>query len=159
MAVQNIHLLGPWLLVGVSFLVGCSLDPRVNQGIDGELLVYVARFEDLSNRAIGDIPVGFGPMDKGEDAGECMTYYEISGTYREVIIERSWWVANRNDLTREMLIFHELGHCVLDCAHDTTLEEGIPKSVMYPMAGAISPPHYATYREKYFENLLKCATE
>ena len=48
-----------------------------------------------------------------------------------VKINRALW-KTLNSAHREELIFHELGHCVLDRLHDTTLVGGIPKSVMYP---------------------------
>lgn len=47
------------------------------------------------------------------------------------INERSWKKLNR--IEKKLLIYHELGHCVLDRRHDESIFiNGEPKSIMHP---------------------------
>lgn len=57
-----------------------------------------------------------------------------------------------DDIGREMLMFHELGHCALAIEHDrTTARNGQPKSLMYP--NLFDPYWYARYREHYLNQM------
>lgn len=98
-----------------------------------------------------DLPVNFDETPPGE-IGLCVTYHRVTGTYREVLIDRSSWFF-MDHWQREMLVFHELGHCVLGRKHDSTLINGWPRSLMYPQAAAISSSRYKTYRDFYVKEL------
>lgn len=49
------------------------------------------------------------------------------------------------------VVFHELGHCSLNLAHDNEMENGMPKSIMHYMAFGME-----TY---YFKNIEKYVLE
>jgi hypothetical protein len=53
-----------------------------------------------------------------------------------------------------MLMFHELGHCVLDLPHNSSaMLNGTPLSIMYP--SLFSPYAYSKYRPQYLDYLAK----
>lgn len=55
---------------------------------------------------------------------------------------------------REMLIFHELGHCVLNLEHDRSLDsDGVPNDLMYPVN--FDSLYYFRYRKFYLDHLFK----
>lgn len=55
-----------------------------------------------------------------------------SGEWRYVAIKKSYWDA-ASSFQRTVLIYHELGHCLLNREHNSTLLEGkCPSSFMHP---------------------------
>lgn len=76
-------------------------------------------------------------------------------TPANIVFDDKWW----NDATffqREQLVFHELGHCVLNRGHKdskviTTLGE-IPSSIMYDHV--IEPEIYVRHRNEYILELF-----
>lgn len=106
-------------------------DPRTISGINSEMLPYVQYFESLLGRGIGDIPIQFVRL-QGSAVGECVSW---SSEYKEIRIDPDYWITLENS-TRESLIFHELGHCVLNRDHDTEMMDYhsllVPDSYMYP---------------------------
>lgn len=81
--------------------------------IENEFQPYVDKFFDLLGRT-EDIIVEF--TNDEEYAGVC--YYWLVGS-NEIKINRKYW-SNINDEMREQLMFHELGHCVLERDHDNS---------------------------------------
>ena len=58
------------------------------------------------------------------------------------------------DAEQEELLFHELGHCLLNRDHDETyLTNNIPSSIMYP--DVIRNDIYIKYRAYYWKELFK----
>lgn len=55
---------------------------------------------------------------------------------------------------REMLLFHELGHCVLNLEHDKSLDSaGVPNDIMYPIN--FDSIYYFKYRKFYLDRMFK----
>ncbi|PIK15164.1 hypothetical protein [Halobacteriovorax sp. JY17] len=112
---------------------------------------YITAFEkeaakNLSepNFKVGDIPINFGDTTKDEFDGVCNTYSD--GT-KEILIKKSWWEST-DKTQREIMIFHELGHCRLGRDHDeeivtTSSNKTYKTSVMNPVI-----PHSDIYLEK-----------
>jgi len=78
---------------------------------------YIINFEKHAIRLglgsgfkVGDIPINFGDA-KGHSA-ICISY---QNGQHEVLIDRSAWKIVKN---REIIVFHELGHCKLELDHD-----------------------------------------
>ena len=103
-------------------IVGCgqqqqSGDPRTIHGIDPAFTQYVQEFEAyIPGGNIGDIPIGFAAQS-GQVIGVCEIW--TSG-YRDIKVDPTFWNGTSDEYTRRSLIFHELGHCVLDRAHLAT---------------------------------------
>lgn len=82
---------------------------------------YIASFEKEAAQTleepdfkVGDIPINFGDTTDEDYDGVCNTYSD--GT-KEILIKKSWWQST--DVTqREIMIYHELGHCRLGRDHD-----------------------------------------
>lgn len=103
------------------FLVGCNQqmnqsDPRDISGIDPVFLPYVHLFESYLGRSIGDIPIQFVSLEN-TTVGVCaMWNYQ----WREIKIDPNFWAHAYDDDERMSVIFHELGHCVLNRGHLNT---------------------------------------
>lgn len=56
--------------------------------------------------------------------------------------------------SREELMFHELGHCILNRGHDSTEVSGVPVSIMHPYH--LGPAYYADVNlyDKYMAELF-----
>lgn len=138
------------LIITVSFLLA-SCAGFVPNKTDPVFIQYIERFENDTQRTV-TVPITF--MSNKEYAGWCKTY---SNGYRLIEIDHEYW-QNSDDLAKEQLIYHELGHCVLNRGHSNTLvphpEYGynIPNSIMYFRAFGGSL-FYGDYRSHYIEEL------
>lgn len=168
----------------IFFLFGCGFNDGVNgnnaaksvglgkvlpdnrkQGVDPELLPYVRSFEEAYGKSIGDIPVNFGDI-KGnfgepgaKNTGGTCTFR--GDGRREVTISRKTWdlFKERFQSFMEPMIWHELGHYVLDRDHTSAkmaieTSEGemeVAASVMYPTTDFIA---FKTYRDYYIGELF-----
>lgn len=109
---------------------------------------YVEKFENdaeainqTSNFHVGDIPINFGDTRKDTYDGVCLKYPNGD---REIIIKKSWW--DNTDVTqREVLIYHELGHCRLNRSHDDSTYLNQKTSIMNP----IVPTSYSYNQHKF----------
>lgn len=68
-----------------------------------------------------------------------------------VTINKQSWDMN-TDAQREMAVFHELGHCILKRDHRGGVRQGIPVSLMNPVA--FSDETYLLNRDYYLEELF-----
>ena len=74
-----------------------------------------------------------------------------------IYIDKNTW-DKYDSLQREMLIFHELGHCALNLGHDKSLDtNGIPNDIMYPVS--FDALYYYKYRKFYLDRLFERAKE
>lgn len=120
------------LLVFLLMFLGCGEPP-----VDQRVKEYVRRFEAACN-VESNASIVFGPMPAPNWVGFCRR-----GT-REVFLDEPFWDW-ATDLSREQIIFHELGHCVLDQMEHR--EDSIMRFVMW------SDREYAARRD-YFINEL-----
>lgn len=118
--------------------------------IEPEFNVYVQQFEIDCNCKV-NVPIKFNMLyDLGESTlGVCTIFH---GMNKEIFINvKSWQYLSIQE--REQLIYHELGHCALDRPHDETiLENGMPKSFMYPMMFPYSKTLRSYYLNELFNN-------
>lgn len=135
-------------------------EPEGYAGVTEEFWSYFADFEEEAalrgktvdlraagiESAIEEIP------DEGV-AGQC-SYGYVQGK-RIVIDEEFWNRSGRN--WREMVLFHELGHCYLERAHrEDAFDNGICKSIMRSgvedCRDAYSPQNREYYLNELFED-------
>ena len=123
-------------------------------GIDKRLKVYVDRFEYIGKYIYNDSSYEIPKMTIAihtindfnlgiiaPDAIGICHYFKIPRTI--LISEKHWNEAS--NIQREMLVFHELGHCALGRLHKTSTNPwGEEMSLMYPKI--FSPQ---TYKENY----------
>lgn len=116
---------------------------------DDSFAPIVKKFEALGQKElndpqfkVGDIPINFGDTTQPEFDGVCFVYADDT---KEIIVRKSWW-DNAHPIQKEVLVFHELGHCRLGRTHEEdTVETGdqsVKTSVMHPII-----PDTATYTE------------
>lgn len=131
-------------------LTGCGTYPYYETQKD--FFDYVNRFEQDTGKKV-NIPIIFTDEDKY--AGVCEYY---SNGNRLVRINHKYWHQS-DDSGKEQLIYHELGHCVLNREHSTksmNLKDthyNIPNSIMYPIAfGDLW--YYSFFRNHYIDELI-----
>ncbi len=101
---------------------------------------------------VGDIPVNFGDTSNNEFDGVCNSYSDGS---KEVLIKKSWWDKASNH-QKEVMIYHELGHCSLNRDHDGELlskdDYEVKASIMNPTIPGSA--HYVQYKTSYLTELF-----
>jgi len=95
--------------------------------IDPALQPYIDQFELAGNIPTGPLVAKFGVLTRvtGEE-GECSTNFFSAPT---ITINPTFW-AFASETDRTLVVFHELGHCVLNRAHNNTVAGGHPVSIM-----------------------------
>ncbi len=74
---------------------------------------------------------------------------------RKVIIDINFW-NNADELDKQFIVFHELGHCFLNRDHlDTTRPDGLCTSIMHSNPGACNFQLTELTREGYLDELFK----
>ena len=120
-------------------------DPYVDAFMDRLLLAGLAPDTSL-------LEIKFSNSLPKNVLGRCS---KVGGVYETVYINQTLW-KTLNAGSKEELIFHELGHCLLDRAHNTTLATdgtALPVSVMYPYhlgAHYTSAAKYSAYQTELF---------
>lgn len=136
-------------------------DPRGATSSDPRLLPYVQKFSVDFKTPIVDLPVYLGDIDT---AGKCLKWVQNYGPLprvevREVIISGTYYEKIKETPSRvEQLVYHELGHCVLNLTHnDHHTEDGMPLSVMRSWAFNTQEitEYYKPYKEYYLTEMRK----
>ncbi len=106
------------------FFISCGKDN--SQVIESELLIHFTNFEaeavahglDIDLSTI-DINGYIQNIETRGALGQCKSYSDGS---QQIIVDEQYW--NRiSDYEREYLVFHELGHCVLEREHNDEKDE------------------------------------
>lgn len=112
---------------------------------------YIDLFKQESSNynpvAVDSLVVQFGDLEK-PTVGNCTVYRDMSSPV--ITIDRQFW-EEADDVLRENLMFHELGHCILFRGHKTTQSFGVPDSIMYP---TLIPQYYEYDRDYYIKELF-----
>src|SRR5271170_1267705 len=134
------------LLISLLVLTGCG-----HSTIDPQLQPYVDRFaQDTGLTITTPMTVQFGSVGSTNEEGQC----QAGGLGNFVItINLTYWVTY-DDVGRELLIYHELGHCVLGRVHTSQLDaNGSPVSYMYPDA-EMNWANYQSRKQALLQELL-----
>lgn len=115
----------------------------------GAFAPYVRKFEEESARfgkpvKVEDLVIRFGALDAGL-TGLCRRRFAATPA---IILEEQSWL-DSTELTRESLMFHELGHCVLNEEHRREMIPSILPDVLIP-ASLMNPTVVAG--EIYLQN-------
>lgn len=115
--------------------------------IDPEFQSYVKSFEDAAEVTVWS-DIEFSDELKPTSAGTC------NHSSKAIKINRAEW-QKWPTTYREQIMFHELGHCVLDRAtHDESMKsDNNPRSIMHPSFGVI-PKYWKTNRAAYLKELI-----
>jgi hypothetical protein len=90
-----------------------------------EAVPYILQFEQMYNKDVSTIKVEI--EDKGFTNDRTLAYCVSTGS---IVIRPFAWNA-MSSVSKRSLVFHELGHCVLNRKHNDDLyPDGCPKSIM-----------------------------
>lgn len=129
-------------------LVSCSqeqLQPKTRTTIARDLVPLFVKFAERYQVSIGGISGDFGKLEDPK-VGLCANY----GTHQNITIDQEFW-DRASDLQKEVLVYHELGHCALGRDHTEDLIGSRPKSIMYPKV--LKEKYYKEFQEDYLEEL------
>lgn len=140
-------------------LVGCGASPGKRYEVDPGLEPYIAHFQEVSKntknpvKKIDNLTAKFVDFLPPDTLGRCSL-----GIYMPMVtINRARW-KEMDTVSREQVIFHELGHCILRREHDesgakTTHGIPIPKSLMssQKFSSTTFSWNYLSYIKELFE--------
>lgn len=106
---------------------------------------------DLNNQskslAISKLTVRYGKKIYSDEIGHCEWVNEIP----TVVLDPIEW--NKDEKRKEMVMFHEFGHCVLNRPHcEGKNSEGIPNSIMAKVS--FDPKIYEANKLYYLQELF-----
>lgn len=133
---QKLYMLVVYLVVLVlSVLHVVSCGPQSPAEHSKELVQYIEWAERTFQYSAKYVKVVL--VDKAP--GEPPAGHFVAGSCHkgEVFITQSIF-KSLTEHYRNMLIAHELGHCLLGLGHDDTIEDGCPVSYMYPQLNYVT---------------------
>lgn len=149
------------VLLAIS-LTACQSDPVLteddSQLLSDDLQPYFSSFEDAAadlgipiDIAASGITAEIREINQGDVAGTCSTN---GSDIRHITIDRSFWI-NASPLLREMVVYHELGHCILGRGHtETSFANGLCTSIMRSGLGNCQDAYNYDNRSYYVRELL-----
>lgn len=114
-------------------------DDSATTQIHPEFKPYVAQFNDFTDAPLPNLIIDFGNDTK---AGKCVTAEE----QKIIVINRTVWDSSC-DAGKRALLFHELGHCVLNRGHVDKLSYMAPDYITYC-------PYYETNEEALLDEMF-----
>ena len=136
-------------------LLGCGALPPPADAvgyINPELRPYVQRFADEGNILLSTgLYVGFGKVGDHPDPDRRILAVCYMNMER-VVVDRNLW-KEMDETHREVLIFHELGHCVLGRYHIDYVDGVCPASIMHPLL-PVAARCYERNRPYYIQELF-----
>lgn len=139
------------LLIGALALSGCASRMEL-----GEFEPYYRSFQhEAKIRGKETDPrrlvIRFGRTTPAHATSTCYLRPDLG---RYVAVNQAQWEREQDELFRELLIFHELGHCLLGREHSSdAYADGTPHSIMH-YAG-VPVMLYRERREKYLDELFE----
>jgi hypothetical protein len=100
-----------------------------------------------------DIPIVFGFFYDPETMAQCRYYDETRVLPNDhIVVDPLSW-AELDIMEREVLILHELAHCILKRNHDKkTFENGTPATLMFPRMSGDEVDSYVNRKCEVLEN-------
>ena len=144
-------------LMGI-FMTGCLKDEKVELYIDDDLQHYFEIFhEEGAKRGViidfEAMPVEGYLQDIAEAniSGQCQ---KNENEPNKLIIDTEYW-SRISGITREFIVFHELGHCYLKRSHlDEADASGRCISIMHSTSKACVNAYSNSTREAYLDELF-----
>ncbi len=133
-------------------------DNRSNDLVDNRLLAYFNKFETEANKrglaydlSALEITGVIENIPEDNVAGTCQYGRHLA----HVTVDINYW-NNTSELNREMVVFHELGHCVLLRDHEEySFQNGICASIMNSGTTNCSLAYNLSNREYYLDELFE----
>lgn len=152
------------LLFFLLFLVSCGAKKvyHTELSIHPNAAKYVGTFESQLGKDIKDLKVTYAKLSDDRVLGYCEIGTRVNREYGvevvdhvyatpKIVLNTTHW-EKLSLASKEQLIYHELGHCVLGRPHETRLENKTPVSLMYPyhLGTEIYVSNYASYISELF---------
>ena len=144
---------------------GLKIERKDVLKIHPEFSQYVKRFENIGNTKIKNLEFTFGEtafLNRSDFTvlGYCQqgrvetqkNFVTEIVEVRKIVINPHLW-ANLPIKDKELLAFHELGHCVLGRGHKNDFFGGRPSSIMHSFHNEVSP-RYASLYSNYMQELF-----
>ncbi len=120
------------LLVFILCFNGCKDDSE----LESELQFYLDQFEVEANargltfeNQINSTEIHLVEIITSGVLGQCV---RVDAEPNEIHIDRNFWLNEATDLQKEFIVFHELGHCILNRGHlNDANGQGECISIMY----------------------------
>jgi hypothetical protein len=141
----------------------CSTISRIKYRQFGEFAKYVESFVTEGEKRgkhidVSNLTIGFNnEFMNAHIVGGCLRTRAANGglTGGTIRIKADIWKEASTE-HREELIYHEMGHCVLDREHnDEETFEGRPKSYMHPSLLVSNNNDYESRKTEYLDELFK----
>jgi hypothetical protein len=146
-----------YLFIFTLLVMGCGQKPPVIITIDPKVQPYVDQWNGLYPDHLVDVDVIIGDLSSTSAVGIC------DGV--KVTLDSTYWERS-SDLGRQQVLFHELGHCVFNYAHDWGQIElydnngnsyMVIRSIMYPFTFG-EQVEYSQFHDYYEKQLGSCQT-
>jgi len=136
-------------------ILSCEKEAMVQ--IDNELQTYIDQFEDEAlNRGL-DINLAetgihaFIQGIEGAIVGQCQHKEDEPNV---ILLDRNYW-DNATEDEKVLIVFHELGHCVLKKEHNDQKDaNGFCLSIMHSSSQVCKIDFSPTERDSYFDELF-----
>lgn len=148
-----------YFFVGLSFITlsACEQETQIVFVVETSLQDYFERFVDEASmrginvaQATSQVHAEIGDIPEQNVIGQCAW----SESYHAITIDRQYW-QSANDLQREFVVFHELGHCVLKRNHvDDPDGNGNCESIMTSGTGTCRVVYTSQNRERLVDELF-----
>jgi len=152
-----------FLLSAITIFSSCQVDSfspeqAVSNDIPAELTPYFVKFQNEA-RQYGvevdyegsEVTAELRHIDEGSVAGSCTTN---GHSLRHITIDTEFW-SRASHLTREMVVYHELGHCILGRDHrEDAFQSGICRSIMRSGLGSCADAYTSEHRGYFVEELF-----
>lgn len=148
------------LIIILLSVLSCDKEPAEPETVfevEAQLLPYFQSFQveaaargKTIDYSVKDLEGRIEPLE-GNAIGQCRSNSLLPD---EVIIDEDYW-SNASELQREFVVFHELGHCMLDRSHDNTANvNGRCISMMNSGEGGCRSVYNAVTRSAYLDELF-----
>ena len=128
---------------------------------------YIDQFKNThkevhkSDISVNHIPINFGSPNNESFESVCHIYFD--GT-KEILIRKDWWdryVGLSGETVKRLMIFHELGHCLLGRKHKNDKIPHDNKEINASIMSATLMPYsdYQKYRAQYDNELFTSSHE
>lgn len=151
------------LLVSTLFLLwlsSCTPEEVDPFSIPEEVMPFIESFEEEAAKrgvslVIDELIVEYGTDLESSSGGEAIGQCFVPNTRNpipRIILDTASFSWKQNEFTRELLIFHELGHCILDRLdhRDDKLSNGNFASLMLTSSNSLYGPKLNTFKREYY---------
>ncbi|MCB0601157.1 MAG: hypothetical protein KDC28_08015 [Saprospiraceae bacterium] len=149
-----------FLLLGV--FISCHkdevhvIDARVQPYLDRFLTEGEIRGVDIDVDAFGLDARVENILSSSSNGGRVLGYCDMAKSENHIVVFDAGYWSGATDLEKELLVFHELGHCLLGRQHDDSSNpDGTCLSIMHSGTGSCRNAYNLSTRSQYLDELFR----